>query len=157
LEAWKVWLSLHDFIEGEGEKEKVNGLKTTKKQWTDDEGLLPSQTLVTSPKVADVSTTPPREWIVVAIREHVSLSLWFEPVFSNPSVSQMDEILQTFVFPDSRAQFIDTLRKIRDDLGEDAEKFLSSHQAEFWSYKFLNSGALASTVSMSVKQGKQKE
>jgi len=69
----------------------------------------------------------------------------------------MDEILQTFVYPDSRAQFISVLRKFQDDLGDDAEKFLSSYQSEFWSYTFLNPGALASSVSMSVKEGKQKE
>lgn len=69
----------------------------------------------------------------------------------------MDEILQTFVYPDSRAQFIDVLRKIQGDLGQDADKFLSSHQTEFWSYTFLNSGALASSASMPVKEGRQKE
>jgi len=69
----------------------------------------------------------------------------------------MEEILQTFVYPDSRAQFITVLREIQDDLGEDAEKFLDSYQSDFWSYTFLNPGALASSVSMSVKEGKRKE
>lgn len=69
----------------------------------------------------------------------------------------MDEILQTFVYPDSRAQFIGVLDKIQDDLGEDAGSFLSLHQTEFWSYTFLNPGALASSVSISVKEGKRKE
>lgn len=69
----------------------------------------------------------------------------------------MDEILQTFVYPDFRAQFIDLLRKIQDDMGDDAERLLGSHQTEFWSYTFLNSGALASSVSMFVKEGKRKE
>lgn len=69
----------------------------------------------------------------------------------------MEEILQTFVYPDSRAQFITVLCKIQSDLGEDAENFLSSYQSEFWSYTFLNPGALASSVSMSVKEGKRKE
>ncbi|KAF9785853.1 hypothetical protein BJ322DRAFT_1020043 [Thelephora terrestris] len=135
LEAWKLWLGLHRVVEDESEKEDVDGVNLNKQQWAEDEGLLPSQTLVTSPKVVDVTTTPPREWIVAAICEH------------------MDEILQTFVYPDSRAQFVNVLRKIQDDLGEDAEKFLSSHQTEFWSYTFLNSGALASSVSMSLKEG----
>jgi len=74
-----------------------------------------------------------------------------------PGLSQMDEILQTFVYPDSRAQFISVLRKFQDDLGVDAEKFLSSYQSEFWSYTFLNPGALASSVSMPVREGKRKE
>ena len=69
----------------------------------------------------------------------------------------MQEILQTFVYPDSRAQFITVLRNIQDDLGEDAEKFLNSYRSDFWSYTFLNPGALASSVSMPVKEGKQKE
>jgi len=69
----------------------------------------------------------------------------------------MEEILQTFVYPDSRAQFITLLRMARSDFGEDAERFLSSYQSEFWSYTFLNPGALASSVSMSAKEGKRKE
>lgn len=69
----------------------------------------------------------------------------------------MDDILQTLVYPDSRAHFIGVLRKIRDDLGDDAEKFLNSYQSDFWSYTFLNPGALASSVSMSVKEGKRTE
>jgi hypothetical protein len=158
LEAWKLWLGLHDVVGGKGEKEDVNGVTIAKKQWSEDEGLLPSQALVISPKVVDVSTTPPREWIVGAVREHVSVPLRCDPrLFLTLCVSKMDEILQTFVYPDSRAQFIDALRKIQDDLGEDAEKFLSSHQAEFWSYKFLNSGALTSPVSMSVEGRKRTE
>ena len=68
----------------------------------------------------------------------------------------MDDIMQTFVYPDSRAQFISLLRKIQGDLGEDAEKFLGSYQSDFWSYTFLNPGALASSVSMSTREGKQK-
>jgi len=139
LEAWKLWLGLHCAVEGEGERDNVDGVHVIKKQWTEDESLLPSQTLVTSPRVVNVSTTPPREWIIAAISEH------------------MDEILQTFVYPDSRAQFINVLRKIQGDLGESADKFLGSHQTEFWSYTFLNSGALASSVSTPVKEGKRRE
>lgn len=139
LEAWKSWLGLHSVSEGDGEKGNVDGANSNKKQWTEDEGLLPSQALVKSPRVVDVDTTPPREWIVTAIREHI------------------DEILQTFVYPDSRAQFIDVLHKIQDDLGEDATKFLNSHRTEFWSYTFLNSGAMTSSVSVSAREGKRKE
>lgn len=60
LEAWKLWLGLHD------------------------EALLPSQALVTSSKVADVSTTPSREWIVAAIREHVSFLHGVTPSSPDP-------------------------------------------------------------------------
>lgn len=69
----------------------------------------------------------------------------------------MGDIMQTFVYPDSRAQFISILCKIQGDLGEDAEKFLGSYQSDFWSYTFLNPGALASSVSMSTREGKGKE
>jgi len=132
-----LWLGLGGAVESEGteDAEDIN----VKKQWTEDEGLLPSQALVKTPKDVDVATTPPREWIIAAIREH------------------MDEILQTFVYPDSRAQFITLLRKIQSELGKDAEEFLSSYQSEFWSYTFLNPGALASSVSISAKEGKRKE
>jgi len=139
LEVWKLWLGLSDAVQGEDVKENVDGVNANKKQWSEDDGLLPSQGLAKIPKTVDVGTTPPREWIVAAIREH------------------MDDILQTLVYPDSRAQFITILREIQGDLGEDAEKFLSSYQSDFWSYTFLNPGALASSVSMSVREGKQKE
>jgi len=74
LEVWKSWLGLHAAVEIEGPKENVDGVNITKKQWTEDEGLLPSQAIAKTPKAIDVSTTPPREWIVAAIREHVSVS-----------------------------------------------------------------------------------
>lgn len=74
LEVWKSWLGLGDIVENE-DVENVHGANINKKQWTEDEGLLPSQALVKTPKAVDVGTAPPREWIVTAIREHVSVSL----------------------------------------------------------------------------------
>ena len=82
LEAWKSWLGLHDVAEGEGEKEDTN---ITKKQWTEDENPLPSQALVPSPRVVDVTTVPPREWIVSAICEHVRVFLRDYPLLPNRS------------------------------------------------------------------------
>ena len=75
LEVWKFWLGLSGVVESEDAKENVHGANINKKQWSEDEGLLPSQTIAKAPKVVDVSAIPPREWIVVAIREHVSISL----------------------------------------------------------------------------------
>jgi len=138
LEVWKMWLGLGG-VEDEYVKESADGVNVNKKQRTEDEGVLPSQAIVKTSKAVDVSTIPPRDWVVVAIREY------------------MDDILQTFVYPDSRAQFIAVLREIQDDLGEDAGRFLDSYQSDFWSYTFLHPGALASSVSMSVKEGKRKE
>jgi hypothetical protein len=155
--VWKLWLGLGGVVESEDVRENVDGANINKRQWTEDEGLLPSQAIAKTPRVVDMSTIPPREWIVVAIREHVSVYLRSSLLVSNPKLSQMEEIFQTFVYPDSRAQFITVLRKIQGDLGEDAEKFLDSYQSDFWSYTFLNPGALASSVSMPVKEGKGKE
>ena len=75
LEVWKAWLGLSGVVEGEDMKENVDGVNISKKQWTEDDGLLPSQGLVKAPKTVDVGTAPPREWIVAAVREHVSISL----------------------------------------------------------------------------------
>ena len=72
LEVWKLWLGLSDDEDAKG---NVDGANVNRKQWTEDEGLLPSQGLAKTPKTVDVGTTPPREWIVAAIREHVSVSL----------------------------------------------------------------------------------
>lgn len=87
LEAWKLWLGLHCAVEGEGDRDNVDGVNVNKKQWTEDEGLLPSQTLVTSPRVVDVSTAPPREWIIAAICEHVSISPRYDLPFPDPRCS----------------------------------------------------------------------
>jgi len=78
LEVWNFWLGLSGVVESEGVE------NTNKKQWSEDEGLLPSQALAKTPKNADVSTVPPREWIVAAIREHVSIFPRSNPFFLNP-------------------------------------------------------------------------
>ena len=90
LEVWESWLGLSDVVE-DGEKESVGGANINRKQSTNDEGLLPSQGLVKTSKTVDVGTTPPKEWIVAAIREHVSISL-----SSNPSSPD------SWSFPDGR-------------------------------------------------------
>ena len=74
LEVWKLWLGLVGVVESE-DVENVHGANISKKQWSEDEGLLPSQVPAKAPKAVDVGTTPPREWIITAIREHVSVSL----------------------------------------------------------------------------------
>ena len=74
LEVWKLWLGLGG-VEGEDAKESADGMNVNRRQWSEDEGLLPSQAIVTTSEAADVSTIPPREWVVVAIREHVSIFL----------------------------------------------------------------------------------
>ena len=74
LEVWKLWLGLGGAGSGDV-KETIDGANINKKKWTEDEGLLPSQEIVKTPKSVDVSTIPPREWIVAAIREHVSVSI----------------------------------------------------------------------------------
>ena len=84
LEVWKLWLGLGGVVESEDVKVNVDGININKKQWTEDEGLLPSQTIVKTPKFVDVSAIPPREWIVVAIREHVSISLQSSLFIPNP-------------------------------------------------------------------------
>jgi len=75
LEVWKSWLGLGGVVESKDVRENVDGANINKKQWTEDEGFIPSQAIVKTPKVGDVSTVPPREWVVIAIREHVSVSL----------------------------------------------------------------------------------
>ena len=75
LEVWKLWLGLGGVVESKDARETVDGANINKKQWTEDEGFLPSQTIVKTPKAGDVSAVPPREWIVIAVREHVSVSL----------------------------------------------------------------------------------
>lgn len=78
LEVWKSWLGLNEAAED------VGGTNVNRRQWTEDEGLLPSQGLVRTSKAVDVGTIPPREWIVAAIREHVSVSVSSTAPVANP-------------------------------------------------------------------------
>ena len=87
LETWKLWLGLGDMVESKDVKENMDGANINKRRWTEDEGLLPSQAITKTPKVVDVSTIPPREWIVIAIREHVSVLCEVQPVRSQPQNS----------------------------------------------------------------------
>ena len=84
LEVWESWLGLSNTTKSEGVRENADVANSNGRQWTEDEGLLPSQGLVTTSKTVDVGTTPPREWIVVAIREHVSVSPSGNPPFPDP-------------------------------------------------------------------------
>jgi len=110
LEIWKQWF-------GSSNKESF---MVVKKQWTEDDALLPSQTLRTDDSKEFSVSPAPMESITPIIRENI------------------DEILKMFVFPDSRALFFKILRNsgIPADLksGGFVSPLDSSQSLNFWSY-----------------------
>jgi len=110
LEIWRQWLGLRDQDDAE----------VIRKQWTEDEAPLPSQTYEADRSTQDWAPPVPTDVIVPVIRENIK------------------EILKTFVFPDSRAQFFVMLRNagISTDVFEAGVVIpLDSTQSlNFWSY-----------------------
>jgi len=96
LEVWKGWLDIQQRME-----------KGKRKQWTeDDDTISHHQTVLLLPDFGhgpsiDIAP-PPIEWIVSVLETHGS------------------DVLQLFIYPDSRAQFLDLITEagLRDRLSE---------------------------------------
>jgi hypothetical protein len=95
LELWKRWLGgyysehahLGHLLLNVNEERKVE----VKKQWTEDEGLIPSEVTAQEkrpPLIVTEGVSPELNHVSAVLRVHG------------------DEILRSFVFPDSRAQFL---------------------------------------------------
>ncbi|KAJ7630945.1 hypothetical protein FB45DRAFT_1058858 [Roridomyces roridus] len=96
IEYWQGWLG----------DEASRDRRVKRKQWTEDEELLPSQ--VEAPS-QPLPAPAPRDYLLPALRDHAK------------------DILQSFIYPESRARFIELLGRVGvvDGLRADVE---------FWSY-----------------------
>ncbi|THH16898.1 hypothetical protein EW146_g3828 [Bondarzewia mesenterica] len=110
LELWKEWLGINDVVE--------NG-RGKGKQRTEDASPLPSQAARDELVSEQLSSNepPPAEFIARVTSEHAQ------------------EILNFFIYPESRAQFLGLARKagLLTDLGP-ASVSLSTQAVDFWSY-----------------------
>jgi hypothetical protein len=83
LEVWRQWLGLTG----------PRGTRPVRKQWTQDDELMPSEIQRTDNLTSQDTVSPPIDFVVTVVRAHIG------------------EILKNFVFPDSRAQFLLLLGK----------------------------------------------
>ncbi|KAJ7487603.1 hypothetical protein B0H11DRAFT_2014063 [Mycena galericulata] len=108
LELWRRWLA---------DEPEPRDTKGKRRQWTEDEDPLPSEVVVELPP-PPVPSPPPMENILPALRQHG------------------DDILRSFVYPESRARFIQILRRVGvlPELNSNFGAGVPSTEVEFWSY-----------------------
>ncbi|KAJ7092731.1 hypothetical protein C8R44DRAFT_816387 [Mycena epipterygia] len=108
LELWRRWFA---------DDPDPQDVKGKRKQWTEDDDPLPSTEL--PPTAVPIRHTPPPiANILPALRKHG------------------DTILHSFIYPESRARFIQMLERVGvlAELNSDLAAGLSSSEVEFWSY-----------------------
>ncbi|KAJ3575628.1 hypothetical protein NP233_g963 [Leucocoprinus birnbaumii] len=122
IDLWRIWLGFYhpsyqdqfaDLVDqGHGKG------KGKQKQWTEDDGPLPSQLLASDAASHRSMTPPPREYFVPVLQKHGR------------------DLLQMFVYPDSRAQFLKLLGRagLLADLSVSIGPDFSTSELEFWSY-----------------------
>lgn len=118
LELWKEWLGVSP--------------RTRQRVWTDDDYLTPSEDFGGPIARAPVLEGAQRESLVTAVREHV------RPVFvhwyNNADASQVEDLVQQFVYPESRVELFDILRAGGITLLRDAQSPFEDFGVQFWSY-----------------------
>jgi hypothetical protein len=137
LDLWRIWLGYHHpayqdlfrdpFDSGKG--------KRRQKQWTEDEGPLPSQLLEPDAASHRSMTPPPREYIIPVLHKHASIESHLV-IFHTHELIQGRDLLQIFVYPESRVQFIKLLGKadLLSDLGVSIGPNFTASEVDFWSY-----------------------
>jgi len=120
IDLWKIWLGYYhpDYQNLFTELDNSGKGKQRQKQWTEDDWLLPSQSLEPDAASHRSMTPPPREYIAPVLRKHGH------------------DLLQLFVFPDSRAHLLKLLGKagFLPDIGVSIGSNFSASEVEFWSY-----------------------
>jgi len=118
-DLWRIWLGYyHPDYEAQFRVLDDNIGKGKQKQWTEDEGPLLSQ--LREPDAASHRSfpPPPREFITPVLRKHGR------------------NLLQLFVYPDSRVQFLKLLGRagLLPDLAVSIGSDFNASEVEFWSY-----------------------
>ncbi|EIN13743.1 hypothetical protein PUNSTDRAFT_58480 [Punctularia strigosozonata HHB-11173 SS5] len=113
LEMWKAWLV------GHGDRPPDVALRPVRgKQWTEDDGPMPSE--------VDYANAPQWKRGIIADRERISAVL----------CEHGGEILRSFIYPESRVQFIRLLGDagLLEELRSGGGLSDSRDMVEFWSY-----------------------
>jgi len=106
LEVWRQWFGLTDLGQ------------PPKKQWSQDDEPLPSENLRADNLTSEGAVPPPIDYVVPVVQDH------------------MEDILRTFVYPDSRAQFLLILARagVPVDMAGAMSTSDSTQSLNFWSY-----------------------
>jgi len=119
LELWKRWLGGY-YSEHPHLGHLLEKGKQVQKQWTEDEGLMPSQTAWATKKQTVVAegALPALKHMAAVLRIHG------------------DSILRSFIYPDSRAQFLELLGHsgILPEMNVGLGIGWSATDIDFWSY-----------------------
>jgi hypothetical protein len=128
LELWKRWL----------ETEPGRIRKGKQKQWTEDSGPLPSEAAKEARFDSGVYEKPALEHIAAVLRVHVGAILAFISSLINDK--QGNALLHSFIYPDSRAEFLELLgrAKLLPELNIRLGVGWSASEVDFWSYESLD-------------------
>ena len=127
LELWRVWLGPHTHASDSKAKGKQS-----------DAPSLSSQDALEK-RLSDVvpeGNPPPLVHLITILRDHVRVPPSSLQTDQNYYVAQGEAILRSFVFPDSRAQFVDLVRQagLAQDLEICLGRAFSAADVDFWSY-----------------------
>jgi hypothetical protein len=120
LELWKEWLG-------------VSPRTRQRSVWTEDGYLTPTEDLGGGPIArAAALEGAQRESLVTAVREHV------RPVsihgFHNADGSQVEDLVQQFIYPESRVELFEILLAGGVTVGRDGQSPFEDFGVQFWSY-----------------------
>lgn len=120
LDLWRIWLGYYhpSYQNHFVDTSDADKGKRRHKQWTEDDGPLPSQHLEVDAASHQSMTPPPREYFIPILHKHGR------------------DLLHLFIYPDSRVQFVKLLGKVGllADLGVSIGSDFSTSELEFWSY-----------------------
>lgn len=136
LEVWRLWLGYYH----PEHKDKFTDVdlkgNRREKQWTEDDGPLESEVVGLEIFSKESVSLAPRDFMVAVLRKYVRCSA---PIASHSlsHLVQGQKILRSFIYPDSRAQFLKLLAL--SGLLRDMDIPLSSTldvmtEIDFWSY-----------------------
>jgi hypothetical protein len=137
LELWKRWLGGY-YSEHAQLGHLIEEGKQRQKQGAEDSRLLPSDAPWAN-KAETVVTegAPVLEHVAAVLRVHVSVIVFgWSPVSDCIYFSQGDALLRSFIFPDSRAQFLELLGRsgLLPEMNIGLGIGWSATEIDFWSY-----------------------
>jgi len=118
LELWRLWLGFYHPEYKQKFLEPDDKGKRREKQWTEDEGPLPSELAAANILSREYVSIAPKDHVVAVIRIHGQ------------------DLLHLFVFPESRVQFLKILGQagLLPELNVSLGMGFGSSEIDFWSY-----------------------
>lgn len=108
LEVWRLWLGYYHPEHKDMFSQVDFKGNRREKQWTEDDGPLPSEVATLKMFSEETVGMPPREYLIPVLHKYVSyIILSFRAI--KLTSRQGQKILRFFIYPDSRAQFLKLL------------------------------------------------